>query len=112
VLLTVDTTVVGDAVVVRAAGEIDLHTAPLLDEPVREAVESASPRVVVDLSQTRYLDSTGLAVLLGAHQQLRAAGRSLVLRTSQPGVLRLLGLAGLTRLMTVEPEPEAGAAGA
>lgn len=109
-MLTVDTTVVGDAVVVRAAGEIDLHTAPLLDEPVREAVESSSPRVVVDLSQADYLDSTGLAVLVSAHKQLLAAGRSLVLRTSQPRVLRLLGLAGLTRLMTVEPE--AGAAGA
>lgn len=103
-MLTVDTSVMDDAVVVRATGEIDLHTAPLLDEPVRIAVESSSPRVVVDLSQTHYLDSTGLAVLLRAHKQLREAGRCFVLRTSQPRVLRLLGLAGLSRLMTIEPD--------
>jgi len=59
------------AAVVRPVGEVDVFTAPLLRELLVELVESGTRKVIVDLSEVTFLDSTGLAVLVGVWQRLR-----------------------------------------
>jgi len=59
------------AAVVRPVGEVDVFTAPLLRERLVELVEGGARRVIVDLSEVSFLDSTGLAVLVGVWQRLR-----------------------------------------
>ena len=58
--------------VVAVAGEIDLFTAPELKAALSDALESGRNRIVVDLSETTFLDSTALGVLIGAVKRLRS----------------------------------------
>ncbi|QRP43599.1 STAS domain-containing protein [Amycolatopsis sp. FDAARGOS 1241] len=60
----------GPAAVVTVAGEIDLVTAPELDEVVSGAVDESPDVLVVDLRGVTFLSSAGLQVLAAAHQRL------------------------------------------
>lgn len=93
----------GYAVVV-AAGEIDLCTSPGLREALADAVRR-SDRVVIDLTRVRFLDSTGMAVMVEAlgRDQHRRAG-ALVGPTGL--VTRALEITGLTALFPIYPTVE------
>ncbi|MEV0073809.1 STAS domain-containing protein [Amycolatopsis sp. NPDC050768] len=58
------------AAVVTVAGEIDLVTAPELDEIVTGVVDESPEVLVVDLRKVTFLSSAGLQVLAAAHQRL------------------------------------------
>jgi anti-anti-sigma factor len=67
--------------VVTARGEVDLDTASLLDAALREALDTRSRLLVVDLAGVTFLSSSGLAALLSCrrladreHVHLRLAG--------------------------------------
>jgi anti-sigma B factor antagonist len=59
----------GGATVVAVRGELDLGTAPELEGPLEQAVASQGP-VLIDLSQCEFIDSTGIAMIVRAWQQL------------------------------------------
>ena len=67
----IDTRRDGESATVVAAGEIDASTAGQLDAAIREAEESETSRVVVDLSELSFIDSTALEVLLRASSRSR-----------------------------------------
>lgn len=90
-------TVDGDgAHVVSLHGELDLANA----DRVRDAlVEVAGSTVVVDLSDLSFLDSSGIAALLGARERILASGNGFELRGAQGMVRRVLDLTGLSDLL-------------
>lgn len=102
--LRVDVAVETDrrSAVVRVAGEVDAQSADLLMSRLVEASEVAA-RVVVDLSDVTFMDSTGLQALVGAYCVGGQDPEGFVLRSPSPKVARLLNLAGLDDLFTVEP---------
>ena len=70
------------------AVEVDLSTA----EEFRMALErvlDGHDRIEIDLHETTFMDSTGLAVLVGAHRRLGHDRAALVLRDPSPMILRL-----------------------
>jgi anti-sigma B factor antagonist len=91
---------VGDDVV-RVSGELDIRTCERLEQLAGELVDNGH-RVVLDLGELTFCDSTGLAVLVRLHKRAEAAGGTLVLRSPVPRVHNLLTLTGLTRLFRVE----------
>ncbi len=90
--------------VVRAAGEVDVSTAPMLRDCLAE-LPAGSPRVVVDLSDVTFLDSTGLGVLVAGQKRVRAAegseGASLDLVVTRPQILKVLEVTGLTSIFSI-----------
>ena len=58
------------AVIVRARGEIDLSTVPILESALRSSLEN-SQHLIVDLTAVRYIDSTGLHTLLRSEEHMR-----------------------------------------
>jgi anti-sigma B factor antagonist len=82
-------------------GELDQASAPELREPLVEAIDSGATRVLIDLSDCGFIDSTGLSVLVRAQQQLLAEGngRRLVICCPDEDVRRLLEITGLDRAM-------------
>ena len=82
-------------------GELDLYTSPALRDSLESLVAQGTTRVVVNLADVAFADSTAMAVLVGAMKLLRAAGGELVLESPQPPVVRLLKLTGLDTVFTV-----------
>lgn len=89
--------------VIALGGEIDLHTAPRLDEALFSAIDEGAHRVLVDLAATTFVDSTVLGILLRAHRRLDDAGGRLVVVSNDPRILRTFELTGLDRTLAVEP---------
>jgi anti-sigma B factor antagonist len=78
-------------------GEIDSHTAPALAERLSEAPET----LVIDLAGVSFIDSSGLRILVEAHQARLDADASLTLRSPSAAVQRLLEISGLSSHLDV-----------
>lgn len=86
--------------VVSVRGELDLSTAPELEGPLDEATSDADASVLIDLSACEFIDSTGIAMIVRAWQQLdRGAGGDgsgkVVLCSGNEQVRRVLEITGL-----------------
>ncbi len=87
--------------VVRAAGELDVNTAPELREQLARLISEDTRRIVVDLADVSFVDSTALSVLVSALKRLRQADGDLELASPNPSVRRVFEITGLTRLFTI-----------
>lgn len=92
--LSIDVRREGDDAVVKLAGELDISTSPDLQDALAELTD-APRRVAVDLSDLEFIDSTGLAALLGAHKDLMEHGGTLELRHPSRMVVNLVQITGL-----------------
>ena len=63
-----------ESVFVRPVGELDLSTVPVVDAQLSELVDAGFRRLVLDLRELRFLDSTGLRLLLSWDAKTRAEG--------------------------------------
>jgi len=93
----------GDCAVLRVTGEVDVYTAPMLRERIREFAASGAVRLIADLGQVDFLDSTGLGVLVGGLKRLREDGGSLALVIETPRILRVFQVTGLTKAFATWP---------
>lgn len=76
--------------VVALRGELDVATIPSLDEALSAAAsEPGAPRVLLDLSEVTFVDSTALMRLLAALREIERRGGEMVLACDNPTVLRL-----------------------
>ena len=99
--LTFDVTFDGPTrVVIAVSGEVDMSTAPQLDDCVRTHRDRD---VTVDLSGVSFLDSSGLAALVRGHRALRDAGHTLRTSGERDFILRVMNIAGLTDLLHDKP---------
>src|SRR2546430_13474809 len=99
---------VGDCAVLQVAGEVDVYTAPMLREQIRELAAKGAVHLIADLGQVGFLDSTGLGTLVGGLKRLREAGGSLTLVITAPRILRLFQITGLIKVLAIQPSvPEA-----
>jgi anti-sigma B factor antagonist len=108
-----DVDIAGDAAVVRASGELDLSTAPALERALGGPLGDPAIRsITLDLRPLRFIDSTGLRIVLTTDGTLRADGRRLQVIKGPPSVHRVFELALLEeRLEFVDgaPAPDDGA---
>jgi anti-sigma B factor antagonist len=86
-------------VVLSVRGEADLHTAPELRDALATAVEDGAQELVLDLSETTFVDSMTLGVLLGAMKRLRARGGHLRLVVPRADVRRVFEITLLDRVV-------------
>jgi anti-sigma B factor antagonist len=82
-------------IVLAAAGEIHVSTAPELSERLNAAIASGRTRLVLDLTGVEFIDSTGLSVLLNALRRLTRRQGALALVCTNPTVLRLFEITRL-----------------
>lgn len=82
---------------VEAGGDVDLYSAPRLKERVWRAIDQGKTRLIVDLSEVAFVDSTGLSVLVAALKRVRAVNGTLALVVTDYDLERLLELTGLDK---------------
>ena len=88
----------GDAVVLRLAGELDLYNTADVATALEELPADGTTRVIIDLSDVVFVDSTALGTLVEARRLL---GQNLVLVAPGPDVARALEVSGLDQHFTV-----------
>ena len=87
--------------VLDVAGELDIYTSPKLRSAIQELLSGGTARVVVNLIQTSYLDSTALSVLTSALKQARDAGGTVALVYNQPQIEKIFTITGLHEVFPV-----------
>lgn len=95
---TVSTRTDGPFTVVEVSGEVDVYTAPRLREAVVSAIDGGSLRLVVDVDNVEFLDSTGVGVLVGALKKVRSGGGTLDIVCTQPRLLKIFEITGLDKV--------------
>lgn len=91
--------------VVTVTGELDIASAPQLESAL--SVLTGRPLVVVDLSTLEFVDSTGLSVLVRAHQRATEQGHRFGLVRGPGQVQKLLTMTGLESQMLIVDSVEA-----
>ena len=92
--------------VISVSGELDLASSPALEDELERVARSDAQLVVVDLRSLEFMDSTGLSVLVRAHQRAEENGRRLGLVNGSQQVQRLLTLTGVADRLTLTDVPE------
>jgi anti-sigma B factor antagonist len=88
------------AAVVRTVGRLNMVAAPALREAVERLVTAEGrTHVVLDLTGTTFVDSSGLGALIGGLKAARAAGGDLRIAAVPPAVLTVLQLTNLDRVL-------------
>src|SRR3954452_12217355 len=96
-----------DRHVVAVRGEIDLFTAPELKQKLTHAIEGGKTRIVVDLTDTTFLDSTALGVLIVAVKRLRSRDGALAIVNVDEDIAKTFEITGLDQIFTILPSREA-----
>lgn len=90
------------------AGELDLTSATELRAALEAAAAEGAKRVVLDLEEVAFVDSSMLKELLRANAHMRETGSELVLVAPQPSVRRLLDLTRTSGMFTLAPDRASG----
>ena len=92
----------GDAAVVAIRGEIDLHNSPdLRNHILSHLADTTIKKLILNLSEVPYMDSSAIAVFVEALQKLRKSGGKVYLTNLQPRVKGLLEIARLNTIFVV-----------
>jgi anti-sigma B factor antagonist len=89
--------------VISLAGEVDLYTAPEFKQQLLEVIGQGAKQVVVDFSNTTFIDSTTLGVLVGGVKRLRTNEGQLSLVCNDRNITKIFEITGLDRVFTIYP---------
>ena len=99
-----------DTYVISLAGEVDLYTAPEFKQQLLQVISDGAKNVIVDFSNTTFIDSTTLGVLVGGVKRLRTNEGQLSLVCSDRNITKIFEITGLDRVFTIHPTREAAVA--
>jgi anti-sigma B factor antagonist len=96
---TTEESIDGSTQLVAVHGDVDLKTARSFREALDEAATDAKEKLIVDLSEVPFIDSSGLAALIGAHKAIRPTRRVVVI--SPLNIRRIFEVTRLDSVVTV-----------
>ncbi len=93
---------IGDgAFVIALSGEVDLYTAPEFKQQLLDVIGRGGSEVVVDFSDTTFIDSTTLGVLVGGVKRLRPNGGQLTLVCADRNITKIFEITGLNKVFPI-----------
>jgi anti-sigma B factor antagonist len=100
--LAMSTTEPGPQIAVIAlSGELDLYSCPEFKEELLRVIGSGATLVVVDLTETTFIDSTALGVLIRGVERLKIQEGRLVVACRDPNIVKIFEVTGLDRIFAV-----------
>ena len=94
------------AVVIGVRGELDLASSPGLEHELERGAATNAELVIVDLRELEFMDSTGLSVIVRAHQRAIETGQRFGVVRGPQQVQRLLALTGVADRLTLADSPD------
>src|SRR5204863_6795722 len=92
---------VDGAYVIALAGEVDLYTAPEFKQQLLDVIGKGGKEVIVDFTDTTFIDSTTLGVLVGGVKRLRTNDGQLSLVCSDRNITKIFEITGLDRVFAI-----------
>lgn len=105
--LVVNSETIAEGEIVTPAGDIDLSGSPVLRNELRRVQQKRPKRIIVELGQVGYMDSTGLATLVEAMQQGRKYSTRIVLCSLTDRVRSIIEIARLDSVFVIAADREA-----
>ena len=90
-----------DTYVISLSGEVDLYTAPEFKQQLLDVIGKGARHVVVDFTETTFIDSTTLGVLVGGVKRLRSADGRLALVCSDRNITKIFEITGLNKVFPI-----------
>ena len=90
-----------DSIVIKLQGEVDLYAAPELKDHVNRAIESGKTKLILDLSEATFIDSTTLGILVSGMKRLRPRGGMLAVLCPDPTMARIFDITGLSKVFPI-----------
>jgi anti-sigma B factor antagonist len=91
-------------------GDIDLHVSPAVSESLNAMIMKKPERIVIDLSRATYIDSSGVAALILAMQEVEAYGGKFFLSGLQETLRSIFEISRLDRTFRIFPDVDAALA--
>lgn len=91
----------GALAVTAVQGDFDLRSAAEVRSALVQLVDDGARRLVVDLTETTFLDSTALGALVGALKRARSAEGDVELVCTDRSIVRIFQITGLDRVFTI-----------
>jgi anti-sigma B factor antagonist len=82
-------------------GEIDVYTSPKVKEIIADLIEKGTNNLVINLEGVRYIDSTGLGVLIGALKKVREKEGGISLVCTNPQIKKIFNITGLVKIFGI-----------
>ena len=99
----------GDTYVVDLNGEIDVYTSPKVKDAIGELIDKGHYNLVINLESVRYIDSTGLGVLIGGLKRVREHGGTVNLVCTNPQIKKIFDITGLVKIFGIYDDEDAAA---
>jgi anti-sigma B factor antagonist len=99
--LILEDATVGAWNVLSVAGELDMHTSPVLQDRLDALSVGDAPKVAVDLSAVPFMDSSSLGVLVANLKRLRERGGNLALVGVAGSPQKVLSITGIDRVIPI-----------
>jgi anti-sigma B factor antagonist len=87
--------------ILALGGEVDVYTSPRLKQEMTDLISTGTRKLVIDLTEVQYLDSTGLGVLIGGLKRAREHDGDLRLICDNLRILRIFEITGLTKIFDI-----------
>jgi anti-sigma B factor antagonist len=92
----------GDGCLISFVGEADPNSAPALKRELVQAIDRGTRHVVVDLTETTFIDSTTLGILIGGAKRQRSRGGDVSLVCGDDDIRRIFEITLLDRIFTID----------
>lgn len=103
-MIEIDVTTERDIAVVVPRGRLNMVAARQLRESLREIVDGGTHRIVVDLAETTFLDSSGLGALIAGLKAARQVGGDLRIARPTPAVQSVFELTNMDKILKARPD--------
>lgn len=87
--------------VAQIHGEIDVYTSPKLKESLTKLIEKGKYNLIIDLEEVRYIDSTGLGVLIGTLKKVREHNGTIAIICNNPQIKKIFNITGLVKIFGI-----------
>ena len=96
----------GNVAVLVVSGEVDLYHSPTLLNKLTDLIKQNQKRILLNFQSVTYIDSSGLATLIGAYQQLKPQGGQLRLAHVSKNVQNVFAVARLDKVFSIHANEE------
>ncbi|TAM61285.1 anti-sigma factor antagonist [bacterium] len=91
----------GETRVIDLVGEIDVYTSPAVKDAITQLIDEGHYHLLINLEGVRYIDSTGLGVLIGALKRVREHAGSVSLVCANPQIKKIFDITGLVKIFGI-----------